>query len=656
MRHWAIVILLTAVAFYTRTVPAYDNVFAAEQVNFQETDAWFHVRTMQQLVRHFPRRMAKDPDALFAQPQNVDTGPLFDYLLATPAWVLGANEAVIDEMAAWYPAVLGALIIPAVFVVGRLLFGLPGALFAAAMAATLPGQFLLVSSLGFTDHHVLESLLSVVVLWRLLRAIAEPERLASTIWSGLALAAYLLTFNGGAFLVAIITIWAFLEIARAGDFPLRPVCGTLMIAAPFALSEIRLLWVEYSVAATVLGAIGLFATARWRKWCLKQERPILFFTGGIGLAAVAALALAAKVDRQFFANLLRLTAQSREAATVWELRSLTRWKGFFSLEDAWSQYGGVLVLSIIALLVLAELTWRKPEPSRNLLFVWSAVTGIMAMSQMRMGYYFAASAALLSGYVVSRLMRIEGRDRWIALAVVTAITIPINAPHALAQGARANGISADWFEALRWLREHTPEPVGDRRYSILAWWDYGYWITSIAHRIPVANPTQQGAELAAGFLLATDGTTAMSALKQAGSKYVIADHRIPFLGNREGFTGTFLSMFAFTRQFRETDYMVRFNGRPYFRPAYYRSMAVRLYLFGTESAGAVAFSVLHPVTGLEEFRNRAEAEAAEQSCRASGCMLVSADPMRPCVNVEALQGLQQVGVPRSSVRIFEVRN
>jgi len=68
-----------------------------------------------------------------------------------------------------------------------------------------------------------------------------------------------------------------------------------------------------------------------------------------------------------------------------------------------------------------------------------------------------------------------------------------------------------WMSSLSWLKENTPDPFGDpdsyyefhrplppeesynypeSAYGVMAWWDYGYWITRIAHRLPSANPGQ----------------------------------------------------------------------------------------------------------------------------------------------------------------------
>jgi hypothetical protein len=95
-----------AIAFVLRVLPAYGVVFAHGIVNFQEPDAWFHVRTVHNLLAHFPHRSAFDPYALFPGGQSIPTGPVWDYLLATPAWILGWGApapGLIDRVAAWLP-------------------------------------------------------------------------------------------------------------------------------------------------------------------------------------------------------------------------------------------------------------------------------------------------------------------------------------------------------------------------------------------------------------------------------------------------------------------------------------------------------------------------------------------------------------------------
>ena len=63
-----------AVAFALRVLPAYPVVFPGDGVNFQESAAWFHVRTVHNLLAHFPHRSGFDPYALYPGGQNIPTG------------------------------------------------------------------------------------------------------------------------------------------------------------------------------------------------------------------------------------------------------------------------------------------------------------------------------------------------------------------------------------------------------------------------------------------------------------------------------------------------------------------------------------------------------------------------------------------------------
>jgi dolichyl-diphosphooligosaccharide--protein glycosyltransferase len=100
------------------------------------------------------------------------------------------------------------------------------------------------------------------------------------------------------------------------------------------------------------------------------------------------------------------------------------------------------------------------------------------------------------------------------------------------------------------MRENTPDPGVDyyalypreRRdyiypesaYSVMSWWDYGHWITRIAHRIPVANPFQEGiggpfqwdSPGACVFFIAKEESEANKVLDALDVRYVISDFKM----------------------------------------------------------------------------------------------------------------------------------
>ncbi|MDI6885694.1 MAG: hypothetical protein QMD22_04985 [archaeon] len=125
--------------------------------------------------------------------------------------------------------------------------------------------------------------------------------------------------------------------------------------------------------------------------------------------------------------------------------------------------------------------------------------------------------------------------------------LPLSAAYSINTARGGIGAEENWYEALRWMRNNTPEPGVDyygvyeepylnektgvredykyppSAYGVMSWWDYGHIITWIAHRIPNANPFQAGALEAAKYLIETNESRANEMLKELRTRYVITD-------------------------------------------------------------------------------------------------------------------------------------
>lgn len=66
-------------------------------------------------------------------------------------------------------------------------------------------------------------------------------------------------------------------------------------------------------------------------------------------------------------------------------------------------------------------------------------------------------------------MAIPASSNWI-----TGAKVP---PTILNGGSNYNVATTDWLDAMTWLKEKTPPDS-----KVAAWWDYGYWITTLGHR------------------------------------------------------------------------------------------------------------------------------------------------------------------------------
>ena len=159
---------------YIRIVPSYSSVFTnwawingTNFVNVASDDAPEQMRMIFNTIAHFPIREMYDPFTHFPFGSPVHFGPFFTLMIAFASIVVGLGHPstqLIATVAAYSPAVLGALCAIPTYLIGKKLFGRNVGILAAFFLAFMPGEFLGRSMLGFVDHHVAEVLFSVLTI------------------------------------------------------------------------------------------------------------------------------------------------------------------------------------------------------------------------------------------------------------------------------------------------------------------------------------------------------------------------------------------------------------------------------------------------------------------------------------------------------------
>ncbi len=269
-----------------------------------------------------------------------------------------------------------------------------------------------------------------------------------------------------------------------------------------------------------------------------------------------------------------------------------------------------------------------------------------------------------------------------------------------------------WFSSLTWMQANTPEPFGSpdvyyqltklpprgesyqypaSAYAVMSWWDYGYWITRIAHRIPNANPSQDPNLVAkvATFFTAQDEETANKIARESNSAYVVIDYEMAYIDPRT-VTGKFPAIITWAGQ-DVTNFLDIFlvpqqevggkmTARLLFFPEYYRSLSTRLYCFDgkavtPESTAVIAYeergdgkgNVFKIVTDSQEFDSYEKAEAYISSQSSKNYKIISQDPFVSPVPLAALSHYKLIHSSDSSmtrvtgeavpeVKIFEYTN
>ncbi len=498
------------------------------------------------------------------------------------------------------------------------------------------------------------------------------------------------------------------------------------------MSEIAL--IIAIVVTILLAAVSYFMAKRGVKAFVYPA--VVLGLGLVGLAIFYA------VNRPLFDSLVGSFGIFTWATgtTVLEMQPLLFPGGVFSFSVAWGNFTTSSFLAVISLGVLIFYIVRKGETDKTLVVVWSLVILAATLSMRRFAYYFAVNVALLTGYLSWLILEFAGFKK-VAAATPQVLMDPSRnmkkkakyhdqpkgQPSSVARkaimavsviiifflsffpnvGSAINGASYPpyapsdaWYESLSWMKDNTPDPFGNPQfyydlysspgggekyekprsaYGVTAWWDYGYWIIRIAHRVPTSTPGT-GHQGEAYFFVAQDETSANKILLNTwGSKYIVVDYATAIPMGGKFYAVATLSGNT-PDKFYDVYYQVQ-NGiaNPVlvFFPEYYRSLLVRLYNFdgkGVVPTSAVVVSYearvtpdgqpYKEITSAKSFPTYEGAEAYIANQSSGNYKIVSTDPFVSPVPLEPLEHYKLIhaskgarmmpsGDSTSEVKIFE---
>ncbi|BCS35509.1 hypothetical protein TBR22_A47400 [Luteitalea sp. TBR-22] len=634
---------LVIVAFLIRLLPPWLAVFGEDHVSFLESDAWYHMRLVDALLHDFPWRIWHDAYLVHPGGEPVNAGPMFDWLVALPAWILGLGAPtarLTDVVGAVVPPVIGALTVVPVVGLGARLFSMRAGLWAGLLFAAMPGQTLQRSLLGFTDHHCAETLFSTTALLFLVRGLVDStHRRRDAFLAGGALGFYLLTWGGGVFIVVLVVAWAILAMAariwRSAGLddittvvtPMLGVAGVMVL--PWARTRPHFAYQLGAIAGGLLVLVALRAAAAQasrRGW---SRGRLLAALGGAALLAIGVAALAMGDSLGSLRGDVARVSPFRTDTVVTEARPLLASPRLMKPVPLWREFGIGTVLAALGAGVLAGAASPATGAARGLFALWTVVALGATVGQVRFTYYLGVNVALLSGVALERLLATTARRpslRLAGAAIAVAAIVGPGAPELLAMRSSVAWPDRNWVDALTWMQGNTPEPFGDpaaylashvdrpSAYGVLAWWDSGYWITRIARRVPVTNPRQTAMQDVARFLVATDVAEARHVLDRLGARYVIVDAqlqvRLPGERRLPGFFSAIERTAGGDGTPRCESFVDRRNGMRtdlWCAPEYHQAMAMRLYLHGARAVTDVT-----PVR-VVRFRRRRGAREVQHS-------------------------------------------
>ena len=434
---------------------------------------------------------------------------------------------------------------------------------------------------------------------------------------------------------------------------------------------------------------------------------------GIGLGAL--YAINSSVFSYMF-GLFGIFGRSGAMLTVQEATPLLSPFGQFTLAVAWANFTTSFLIAFVSLAMLIYLAVKQEGTDKIVFLVWSIIMLMAVLGQRRFGYYFAVNAALLTGYFSWKMLDIAGlrkllaapkevvgavkkfkkrekrrseraRERafmqprgvWVRVIVVAiALFFLVFFPNIRAAETLAGSpnviMTEGWYNSSLWLKDNTSEPFGDpdfyyelyppraefeypdSAYGVMSWWDYGYFIMQIGHRIPNANPGQANADKAGEFFIAQNESSAREIVERygLGTEYVMIDYLMAT-------PSKFYAMVDWAdgdlSEFYEVYYLPSQDDGQFtylFYPAYYNSIVVRLYNFDGEAVTPGAVLVISyvdrefqgekykEVTGSQSFSSYEAAQAYVASQVSGNYRIVSPDPFTSAVPLEELDTYELV--------------
>ena len=546
-------------------------------------------------------------------------------------------------------------------------------------------------------------------------------------FTGVFLGMFLLTWRGAFLLVLTILVYFVVQYIvdhlrqKSTDYLCIVGTTTFFVASAMFLpaSQNQVYLITLISALLIPLILSIVSRVMGSKRIRPAYYPLILF--GLCLVSVGIFYAVKPSIVKLMIEQLSIFIPSKTGLTIAEMRPILFPDGHFSLVAVWGNFTTGFFISLIAIGILAYFVIKRIEVDKMLLFVWSLVMLAATLLLRRFAVLFAINVSLLTGYFLGLILEFAGLKESppkpvettgkeeeeetepkrtqrggfhittdhvaIGLAVILvffliffnispAITTAKAAPFTLSNG---------WYQALSWMRQSTPDPFGNpdfyyeryelpyhyptTAYGVVAWWDYGYHIIRISHRLTVCDPGGGARKVVANFFTAQDEASANQIINKLRSKYIIIDYDTA----TTMFNGILTYAGSNSEEFHDTYYR-SVSGKllpiTLYYPQYYRSLSTRLYYFNGKEVTPESIPVISyeekvgsdgkaykKITDWKSFTSYEEAMSYTTSQESGNHMIASTDRFASPVPLEALKAYKLVYSSDKSmgqqVKIFE---
>ncbi len=557
-------LIIFLIAFGLRSL-SYGRVFGESSLHFLDPDSYYHMRGIIYIVQHFPNYLLFDSYIYYPSGFPLIWSPLFDMLVAFFAILAGLGDpsvSRIEEVAAFFPAIIGALtVIPVYFLIKNIFnkyAGFIGAFLLAIMVAHIYKTLL-----GYADHQSLNMFLSILIYTFFILALIEGRRCSDkyrlfSIIAGIISGIALFGWAGAPIYMSLIGIFALLQsiidqrkrvssnyLVNSGiiTFLIALLTASMLQIAVFGNLERILLQLILTSAFLfefiLISLISKIIEKKKMNWKVYT----LTFVGIILFIAALVVSIYPKIISGIFyvtkeSNCILLTIQ--ETQSLFEI-------GETMLIAPWNLFHLTLYT---ALLGLGLLIYKKCRDSEMGLFViiWFIYSVILAYYQARFSVEMTFPIIALNGYLISNIKsyidKIPLKERGILTSdnlrriLPGAIILLIIAPGLLALTLIKDNPNLndpiDYYDTWQWMKENTPKtdyysnPAQQPEYGVMNFWSYGNGIIYYAQRPVIANNFQIGIVESSKFFTETDEQVANKLLDKFNSRYIFSTPLNPY--------------------------------------------------------------------------------------------------------------------------------
>jgi len=482
-----------------------------------EFDPFFNYRATEFIVENGLPAYLEWHDDLSWHPYGRDVSATSQVMLHTTAATLyqifGMGSSLYD-FTIWLPAVLGSLATIVIFAVVRTIGGTTAGLFASLFFAISP-ILILRGSVGWFKSEPLGLFYGLLAVYLLLSGLKSDKgkiSVAKIVGAGILLAFGIASWGGIQFFILPIGI-LFLALPFLRKDSKFIIYMSIIFASVFLLVTMSF---EKTGVTFISGLNGFFligcttflvvCTVIRRMFSKSQLRISLALLGGSIISGIAIVS-SGVIN---LPNFRYLNAANPLLITTDMLNDSVSEHATTSIDISFYFFSILMVFAGIGAWLLLQKKVDHSFKIKGEMAAFALIIGLVGVyfssAFVRLEVFGSISIIILASIgisiLISKILKVQQKSTSTAIkisflaGIVILLMVPMVYPERLNwsnnnvgipisilhSGSKFDISTNDWPDAMQWVKENTPKDA-----VIAAWWDYGYWISTLAERKTLAD-------------------------------------------------------------------------------------------------------------------------------------------------------------------------